>query len=176
MALNCDTFYLVAKGDGCYNIAQSYSISLDQFYTWNPAVGTDCAALWPENYVCVSVIGVPTSSKTTLVTTARSQTSSFVLPSICRFDISKGEYVCDETPVTTTPTITSPGSGIATPTPHQNGMVSNCKRFYKVIKGDGCWAIADVNKISQDDFYKWNAGIGSKCEKLYPDDFVCIGV
>ncbi|KAH7380031.1 hypothetical protein BKA66DRAFT_442362 [Pyrenochaeta sp. MPI-SDFR-AT-0127] len=175
MVSNCDEFYLVIKDDNCYNIAQKYSITLDQFYAWNPAVGTQCGSLWPENYVCVSIIGFPVS-KTTLLTTSRPLSSSFVMPPPCRFDLSKGEYVCEPTPTTTKPMTTQPGNGIVTPTPIQTGMVSNCRKFYKVIIGDGCWAIANANGITLEDFYKWNPAVGSTCATLYPDNYVCIGV
>ena len=57
MTTNCDKFYLVQTGDQCGTIASSNGISLAQFYEWNPAVGTTCAGLWGDTYVCVSVIG-----------------------------------------------------------------------------------------------------------------------
>jgi LysM repeat protein len=199
MVSNCDEFYLVMKDDTCYDIAQKYSITLDRFYAWNPAVGAQCGSLWPENYVCVSIIGFPvskttlittskitlvttrkttpiTTSKTTLIATSRPQTSSFVMPPPCLFDPIKGEYVCEPTATTTKRTTTKPGNGIVTPTPIQTGVVSNCKKFYKVITGDGCWAIANANGIKLEDFYKWNPAVGSTCATLYPDNYVCVGV
>ncbi|KAF2473993.1 uncharacterized protein BDR25DRAFT_386910 [Lindgomyces ingoldianus] len=76
MVGNCDAFHKVVDGDGCAAIAQKYGISLSQFYSWNPAVGTSCASLWLDTYVCVSIIGVGPSStvksttiKTSTVTT-----------------------------------------------------------------------------------------------------------
>ncbi|RYO12263.1 hypothetical protein AA0111_g12605 [Alternaria arborescens] len=180
MVSSCDEFYLVVKDDTCYNIAEKYSITLDQFYAWNPAVGTTCGKLWPENYVCVSIIGFPvSSSKTTLITTQKPQTSSYVIPPLCRFDLSKGQYICDPSPTTTTkPTTTTTGNGIVTPTPIQSGMVSNCKKFYKVVSGDGCWAISNSNNIQLDDFYKWNPAVnaGGECKGLQAAVWVCIGV
>lgn len=55
MVSGCKTFYLVQSGDGCYDIATSYQITLDQFYSYNPAVGDDCSGLWPNYYVCVGL-------------------------------------------------------------------------------------------------------------------------
>lgn len=52
---SCDEFYYVQSGDGCWAIANSYGIDLDDFYAWNPAVGSDCSGLWPNYYVCVEV-------------------------------------------------------------------------------------------------------------------------
>jgi LysM repeat protein len=170
MVSNCDDFYLVKDNDNCYNIAQAYKISLDQFYAWNPAVGNTCGTLWPTNYVCVSIIGI---APTTFVTTAKpTSTQPWLKPPLCTFDLSKGQYVCPSA----TPTPTKGGNGIATPTPFQSGMVNNCKRFYKVVKGDGCWAISQTYNIALDDFYKWNPGVGSTCATLQLDNYVCIGI
>ncbi|KAH3353681.1 hypothetical protein KXV52_007936, partial [Aspergillus fumigatus] len=53
MVSSCNRFYLVVSGDSCYDIAAAQGISLDNFYTWNPAVGSSCGGLWPDYYVCV---------------------------------------------------------------------------------------------------------------------------
>lgn len=166
----CDEFYLVKDTDNCYNIAQTYQISLDQFYAWNPAVGSSCATLWPRYYVCVSLIGVSTLTTTTKPTS----TGPFVPPPLCTFNVTKGEYVCPS--ATPTPTTSKIGNGIATPTPIQAGMTTSCKKFYKVVKDDGCWAIANTYKIDLNDFYKWNPGVGSSCGTLWVDNYVCVGV
>jgi LysM repeat protein len=68
---NCNVFYHVKSGDGCYDIANDNGISLDEFYTYNPAVGKDCSKLYPDTYVCVSVAQscmVSVSFKTTYST------------------------------------------------------------------------------------------------------------
>lgn len=54
MVRTCKDFYLVVPGDGCYDLAASAGITLDDFYAWNPAVGSDCGGLWPDYYVCIS--------------------------------------------------------------------------------------------------------------------------
>ncbi|KAK6222736.1 hypothetical protein LQW54_000917 [Pestalotiopsis sp. IQ-011] len=56
MVSNCDGFYDVFAGDGCWAIANSYIIDLDDVYAWNPAVGTDCSGLEAGVYVCVGVL------------------------------------------------------------------------------------------------------------------------
>jgi LysM repeat protein len=52
---SCITWHLVVDGDTCYAIGQQYSITAEQFNSWNPMVGTDCASLWLGYYVCVGV-------------------------------------------------------------------------------------------------------------------------
>lgn len=36
-------------------ISNEYRISLDDFYKWNPGVGSDCSKLWLGYAVCVGV-------------------------------------------------------------------------------------------------------------------------
>ncbi|RMZ72427.1 domain-containing [Pyrenophora seminiperda CCB06] len=176
MISTCDEFYLVQDTDNCYNIAQNYKISLDQFYAWNPAVGNTCATLWPRYYVCVSLIGISTLTTSTRPATTAKPTSTqpWSMPPLCTIDLSKGEYVCPS--ATPAPTTTKTGNGIATPTPIQAGMTNNCKKFHKVVKGDGCWDLANTYKIDLNNFYKWNPAVGSSCGALWVDNYVCVGI
>lgn len=50
----CDDFYLVREDDTCWAIETVFSISHDDFLSWNEAVGEDCN-LWLGYYVCVGV-------------------------------------------------------------------------------------------------------------------------
>jgi len=55
MTQNCNSFYGVKSGDGCYDIANDNGISLSDFYAYNPTVGSDCSKLYPDTYLCVGV-------------------------------------------------------------------------------------------------------------------------
>lgn len=55
IASGCTIFYEAQSDDGCYDIAAEYGITLDDFYAWNPAVGDECAGLWPNYYYCVGM-------------------------------------------------------------------------------------------------------------------------
>ncbi|KAF8859499.1 hypothetical protein BDZ45DRAFT_358156 [Acephala macrosclerotiorum] len=55
MASGCTVFYEAKTGDGCYDIATAYGITLDEFYAWNLALDDDCSALWPDYYYCVGM-------------------------------------------------------------------------------------------------------------------------
>ncbi len=70
MVSHCDKFYDVHSGDGCYAIAQSYSIALSNFYSWNPAVSTDCSGLQASVYVCVAVEAAATTTTPTRTSSA----------------------------------------------------------------------------------------------------------
>ncbi|KAB5545791.1 LysM domain-containing protein [Coniochaeta sp. 2T2.1] len=65
-------FYQVSAGDTCATIVSKYgSFSLSDFYSWNPAVGTDCSALWGGYYVCVGVPGTPSTPTAKPTTTTK---------------------------------------------------------------------------------------------------------
>lgn len=66
-------FYQVVENDSCQTIASGNGITLANFYSWNPAVGSSCSSLWLGYYVCV---GVSESATTTTTTKATTTTTS----------------------------------------------------------------------------------------------------
>ncbi|KAK1688370.1 hypothetical protein BDP55DRAFT_692457 [Colletotrichum godetiae] len=56
MTKSCKTFHFVVSGNTCATIASQYGISVAQFTTWNPAVGSSCTGLWANTYACVAVL------------------------------------------------------------------------------------------------------------------------
>ncbi|KAI1194415.1 carbohydrate-binding module family 50 protein [Nemania serpens] len=75
IATNCNRFYLVQPGDACDTIVAKYGIALNNFYAWNPAVGSSCTTLIPGDYVCIGVIGSTTTTTTTPTTTSPTTTA-----------------------------------------------------------------------------------------------------
>jgi len=73
-----------------------------------------------------------------------------------------------------TPTTTSPGNGIATPSPTQPGMVSNCDKFHLVKSGEYCVDIAAKYGISTKQLAQWNSSVGSSCAGLWANAYVCV--
>jgi hypothetical protein len=49
----CQQWYKPAKGEFCYDVQKKFKISAGNFNKWNPGVGSDCAGLWKDTYVCV---------------------------------------------------------------------------------------------------------------------------
>ncbi|KAK3681706.1 hypothetical protein B0T22DRAFT_502239 [Podospora appendiculata] len=71
VATNCNKFHKVVSGNQCGTLAAQYGISLANLYAWNPTVGTACAGLWADYYICVGVIGsIPNTSIRTTTTSA----------------------------------------------------------------------------------------------------------
>ncbi|KAL2850523.1 hypothetical protein BJX68DRAFT_255207 [Aspergillus pseudodeflectus] len=122
-------------------------MDLATFYKYNPSVKTDCSGYVLGTYYCYS-----TGSST-----------------------GSDEDDSTVTPTATTSTVPST-TGIQTPTPTQDGMISTCTAFYEVQSGDGCWAIANDHSISLDDFYAWNPAVHSDCSGLSPTYYVCVGI
>jgi len=83
-----------------------------------------------------------------------------------------GYYYC----IGIIPTSASATPSIATPTPTQTGMVSNCDNFYEAISGDSCYTIATTHNITLTDFENWNSAVGVNCTDLFAGYYYCIGI
>ncbi|KFY31500.1 hypothetical protein V493_01051 [Pseudogymnoascus sp. VKM F-4281 (FW-2241)] len=57
MTTDCAKFHLVKSGDQCLTIAAGAGISHNNFYAWNPSVGSSCGTLYAGSYVCVGLVG-----------------------------------------------------------------------------------------------------------------------
>ena len=63
----CVNFYFAVAKDNCEKIAAKYgTFSVDEFISWNPAVGDDCSGIWAKTYYCVGIPGTPTAPVTTV--------------------------------------------------------------------------------------------------------------
>ncbi|KAL2116055.1 hypothetical protein VTJ04DRAFT_10310 [Mycothermus thermophilus] len=153
---NCRDFYKVVQGDTCQKIVDKYkTFTLNDFYKWNPAVGTSCTNLQVGVYVCVGIPSTPTKPITT--STARTTSTS--------------------TRKTSTSTRTTTTTSSA-PSPTQPGIISTCNKYYKVKSGDTCDKIraAHNNSFTLQQFYSWNSGVGNGCTTLWVGYYVCVGV
>ncbi|RBQ65351.1 hypothetical protein FVER14953_21494 [Fusarium verticillioides] len=64
MTKNCNKFHPVKATTTCSSIQESYKITMEDIYKWNPAVGAKCTGLWVDTNICVGVIGQkPTPTK-----------------------------------------------------------------------------------------------------------------
>ncbi|KAI4193919.1 MAG: hypothetical protein LQ350_008079 [Teloschistes chrysophthalmus] len=92
LAANCKKFYKVQDGDECGKIVASYgTFSLADFYTWNPAIGTNCGSLISGYYVCVGLPSTPTirpsttRTSTSATPTGPSPTQSGIISSCTKY-------------------------------------------------------------------------------------------
>lgn len=78
-------------------------------------------------------------------------------------------YICTGIPgAATSPSPPSPTG--AAPMP---GIVPGCTRYYRVVSGDSCDAIASKAGITVANFRKWNTYINAGCTNLWLDALVC---
>ncbi|RDA83604.1 hypothetical protein CP532_2869 [Ophiocordyceps camponoti-leonardi (nom. inval.)] len=155
LTTDCTSYHLVESGETCMKIMSKYSnvFTLEQFYSWNPAVGNDCISLWLGYYVCIGVNGSPIPSSTTRPFNGET-------PCCLSFHV-----LCS-----------APAPGINTPEPTQPGMVDNCDGFYYVQPGEGCASIASKHGISLDQFLAWNPTVGEDCHALWANANACVSI
>lgn len=60
---NCNRYYTVQSADSCQGIVNKYAgeFGVSDFYTWNPAVGSNCSSLWVGYAVCVGILSTLTT-------------------------------------------------------------------------------------------------------------------
>lgn len=155
MTTKCEEFYKVADNDNCFNVAANYHIPLGTFYSWNPAIGPNCALLQWGYFVCVKESGYKPQTEATTMTTMTT--------------------LATVTKKTDTSSVTS-SAAVVTPTPFQTGMVNNCIDFWLVQKQDTCYSIAQAKKKTIDDIKKWNPDMKGDCNKLLLGFNICTGV
>ncbi|OPB44504.1 hypothetical protein A0O28_0028230 [Trichoderma guizhouense] len=152
MTTKCEEFYKVADKDNCFDVAAKYHIPLGTFYSWNPAIGPNCAFLQLGYSVCVKESGYKPQTEATTMTTLATVTKK-----------------------TDTSSVTS-SAAVVTPTPFQTGMVNNCIDFWLVQDKDTCYSIAQAKKKTIDDIKKWNPDMKGDCNKLLLGFNICTGV
>jgi hypothetical protein len=123
----------------------------------NPSVPNPCVLQAQRSY-CVEAFGEPSPgvpTPTTMITTAGPGGPTTTAP----------------------PTTTKPGNGVSTPLPTQPGMVTNCNKFHYIASTNvKCEAVISYQKISRDDFLKWNPTVKSDCSGMQIGVQVCVGV
>jgi LysM repeat protein len=147
MTKDCNKFYTVVPADDCTKIIKKHSMSLSQLYSWNPyAAENECMSLQIADILCVGTIGGVSMTAQPTGTTS--------------------------SPTTTT----SSSTGVATPQPTQEGMISGCKKFYQVRPNDICIKVAQAHGLTWAKFKEWNKGVGDNCEYLQLNVYYCIGI
>lgn len=93
-------------------------------------------------------------------------------------DITQNTWYCvgkADTPTTRTsgaPTPTEPAGEM----PTQAGISGNCTAYWLVSEEDTCKSIAAANAITEESLKTWNQALGSECDGLKSDYYVCVSV
>ncbi len=118
IASNCNAYHTVVAGDGCWSITQTYSITLDQFYLWNPDVTDDCGTnFWPGYAYCVGVGPAPPASLSSTPVTCSCST------------ISTGIVASSSTASSSTKSSTTSASGTGTSGTTSSSISSNTEPY-----------------------------------------------
>jgi hypothetical protein len=122
--VNCTEWYAPQSYDTCGGILNVFGLTIAKFFAMNPGVKSDCTGMNLGTYYCISTNpgGGPGSAAFSDISASLGFTGNAT-------GTGKGTYP------------TSTGSGIVTPTPTQNGMVSHCTKFYDVATGDGKFVV-----------------------------------
>lgn len=133
LAENCDKFHKIVAGDSCDDIVSGAGISHKQFSKWNPYID-DSMSLLPHHRSIV------TEFPNNLCTECSNLWLDY--------------YVCVHVPGAKKPS--DDGH-----TPTQHGIAKNCDEYHKIVAGDQCDSIESDNKITHEQFLKWNPAINS---------------
>ncbi|OBT95526.2 hypothetical protein VE01_05175 [Pseudogymnoascus verrucosus] len=135
----------------CADFLNAWHLTIAQFFAYNPEVNADCSGLWPAYQYCVRAPRYVDTFPSTATGTG-----------------------------TTTTTPTTPPTGVVTPTPIQDGVISTCNKFAKAASGEYCLLFAGNNGITAAQLYLWNTVLGSNgqnCDSLFwADEYYCVGV
>ena len=140
----------------------------------NPSIGDGCTNMQSGYSYCVEIdtslpVGGSPSSSSTSSTSTSSSTSSKTSPTTLT-------TLTTSSKTTSTPTSTKPGNGITTPTPTPPGMVDNCDAFHFVKTGTNCTDVLSANGITLAQLYQWNPSVGSNCNGLWAEVYVCVSI
>ncbi|KAH6871038.1 hypothetical protein B0T10DRAFT_611351 [Thelonectria olida] len=176
--------------NSCDGIVEYVEITMNQLLEWNPSLKNEdpCSIKKGFRY-CFALLSSKTStpvsasstshqSTTIASTSTEEKATSTVRSTTTTKDTTTTEEKATSTEKSTTTTKASStatkSSGIETPSPSADKMTSGCTKFYKVQSGDYCYKICEDNKISQEDFIKWNPSVKSDCSVVEKGVYYCI--
>ncbi|KAK3947266.1 hypothetical protein QBC32DRAFT_401711 [Pseudoneurospora amorphoporcata] len=152
--------HVAGSSDSYASITSAYGITSEQFAKWdvtdspkNPSFATAYKLTIGNSYCIENNFSqddppTPSTSSSTLIgTTTTSTTAS-----------------------------TTTGNGISTPTPIQEGMVSNYNKFHFIEPNQGCTTIGSTYGVSLAQLVAWNPAISSQYTGLWANTYLYISV
>ncbi|CAD6594277.1 MAG: hypothetical protein ASARMPREDX12_008557 [Alectoria sarmentosa] len=141
IAKNCNAFAYADTNDTCYDMSQSFDITLAQLTTWNPVLG------YPDGHNCTTqfltgydyCVGVPGTSASSSSISGESSTTISSLPH---------------------QTQSASSTAASLPYPTQSDITPACDKYADAKAGDYCYLFAQNNNITTDELYSWNGILG----------------
>ncbi|WYZ42076.1 hypothetical protein EsH8_V_000971 [Colletotrichum jinshuiense] len=158
---DCTWWFVATAADTCDTVYTTYGLTQAQFARYNPILASSCTFVTGNSYCLEKNWGLdpePVPEPQTTTTTAAVTPTTFT---------------------TTTKEVTStttPGNGVTTPLPTQPGMVTNCAKFHWIAKGVTCSQVISYQKITLEDFVKWNPTVLGDCSGMWAEVQVCVGI
>ncbi|KAF5664495.1 hypothetical protein FHETE_7086 [Fusarium heterosporum] len=157
------------QGETCSSFASNWGITEDALKSLNP--GITCPDIDPDSSYCVAG-SVNDDEPTVVIPKSTVPVSTRVLSSTNTIATTTKSTLTQKP----SPTKITSGNGIETPSPIQEGMVANCNKFHFVQSTTTCQGILNYNKISLENFAKWNPDVGKDCSNLWKGTNACVGV
>ena len=186
---DCTNWAIVNDRDTCDSLAAVNNITFSQLCSY---VSCSAFQLFHLGEILKSNISTPSQVHTYI----QAKYLNLQNPSLSRKECSPildGSYCIEQNfgismplanttgtlPYSTTPAYYANSTSIATvstPIPVQTGLLSNCGRFQRVKAGDTCSSIAQGANVSLADLCSWNRGVGTECQYLFQNYFICVGI
>ena len=136
-ASNCNKWYTVKSGDGCYSVETAFGITHTQFLAWNPAVSDDCTTnFWLGYSYCIGVSSTVASSSSSIIGTTTTPVTSSSAPITTTASVNATYSI--RNPVTSYNLSTPTTDRTWPPTKTQAGQPSYCNKWYLIEAGDTC--------------------------------------
>ncbi|KAL2837617.1 hypothetical protein BJX68DRAFT_273009 [Aspergillus pseudodeflectus] len=177
-------------------VLTEFGMTMAEFYSWNPAVGPDCAGLWLDYQYCIhgpSSTSTPSPTPPALpirdgAIEGCQQYEPIVAPTTCQsfldeYDISMAEFYAWNPAVGSQcqglwpdyrycvrgPPTTSSSSTepTQTPLPIRDGAITGCQAYAAVVAPMTCQSVLSENGITMAQFYSWNPAVGPQCTGLW---------
>ncbi|KAI8940058.1 hypothetical protein NX059_003777 [Plenodomus lindquistii] len=183
---NCNGWHTVVKDDNCQSVSQRYSITLQQFFEWNPAVSSDCQSnFWIDSAYCVRIgksssklstsISSTSTSKAISISKSTSQATITSIPASSTTSYNSTYSVLH--PVTSWNLTATSTEKTWPPTKTLAGQTTICNAWHLVVPGNTCQQMLNIFSIkSLNEFLSWNPAAKEDCEMLIADYWVCVGV
>ncbi|KAF7870543.1 hypothetical protein EAF04_004287 [Stromatinia cepivora] len=153
---DCKDYSSAIAGITCQNILDRNSITIEQFYAWNPAVGPQCGNLWSGYRYCIRVDDIPVDPEES------TSNSSTTIKSIS---------------ISSTATSSASSPRPTAPAPTQDGIAPTCNKWH--IAGDGlyCYDISVKYGITLEQFFTWNPAVSTDCGTGFWGGYAyCVGL
>ncbi|KAI0905819.1 hypothetical protein F4823DRAFT_113363 [Ustulina deusta] len=171
---NCTAYLDVNFGTSCQDILDNYNLTIAQFSSWNPEVGTQCENLWEDYRYCVSLTQTLDEAGGGSGSSGSGTASSTPTPTTMSVSSTTAKS-------TTTTKTSSTSTTVAIPSPTQpNSIASNCDKYQITVSGDYCYIFAQDNGITVDQLAGWNTVLGAggaNCDtEFWLGYYYCVGV